>query len=87
MVDTIWIAFGCGLLIGSMFGILCLGLVSLNRDNKHRDELDITNGRVADLELQRKLLKGEIFRLTKNYKPRKPQPRKRRNYKKNNSKK
>ena len=58
MVDTVWIAFGCGLLIGSMFGILCLGLVSINRDNKHRDELEIANGRVADLELQRKLLKN-----------------------------
>jgi len=28
--------------------------------------------------LQRKLLKGEIFRMSKNYKPRKPQPRNRR---------
>tara|TARA_R100000005_G_C4922133_1_gene154926 strand:+ start:203 stop:472 length:270 start_codon:yes stop_codon:yes gene_type:complete len=83
----VWIAFGCGLLIGSCLGILCLGLVGLNRTTRLWDELDISNNRVEELEAQRELLKQEIFRLTKNYKPRKPQPRLRRNLKKNNKKK
>lgn len=82
MIDTIWVAFSCGLLIGTVSGMTLLGLVSLNRRNDLYDKLDEKDGRIEELTTTRKLLKEEIFRLTKNYKPRKPQPRKRRNYKK-----
>ena len=82
----VWIAFACGLLIGSLLGTLCLGLVGLNRTTRLWDELDIANNRVEELTQQRQLLKEEIFRLGKNYKPRKPQPRLRRNLHKNNKK-
>lgn len=78
----VWIAFGCGLIIGSCLGVGALGLVQLNRRNDLYDKLDEKDGRIEDLTTTRTLLKEEIFRLTKNYKPRKPQPRKRRNYKK-----
>ena len=87
MIENVWIAFLCGLLIGGFGGVIALSLVILNKDNKLRDIIDEKEGRINDLELQRKLLKGEIFRMSKNYKPRKPQPRKRRNYKKNQPKK
>jgi hypothetical protein len=83
MIETVWIAFACGLVIGSSVGILLLALVSTG---KHED-LQRDNDR---LRQTRQLLKEEIFRIEKNYKPRKPQPRyKRRNYnqKKNNQKK
>ena len=83
----VWIAFACGLLIGSVLGIGAISLVQINRTTRLWDELDISNNRVEELEAQRTLLKEEIFRLTKNYKPRKPQPRLRRNLKKNNKKK
>ena len=43
----VWIAFACGLLIGSLLGTLCLGLVGLNRTTRLWDELDIANNRVA----------------------------------------
>ena len=49
-------------------------------------ELQDANDRIQELTTLREILKGEIFRLSKNYKPRKPQPRKRRNYKKNRTK-
>ena len=87
MIENVWIAFLCGLLIGGFGGVIALSLVILNKDNKLRDIIDEKEGRINDLELQRKLLKGEIFRMSKNYKPRKPQPRLRRNMKKNNRKK
>ena len=77
MIDTIWVAFSCGLLIGTVSGMTLLGLVSLNRRNDLYDKLDEKDGRIEELTTTRKLLKEEIFRLTKNYKP-----RKRRNYKK-----
>ena len=83
----IWIAFACGLLIGSCLGIGAISLVQINRTTRLWDELDVANNRVDELTQQRQLLKEEIFRLTKNYKPRKPQPRLRRNLKKNNKKK
>lgn len=80
-MEPIWIAFACGLFIGSCLGFLILGLVSINKDNKLRDELYDMDSRVGDLLAQRQLLKEEIFRLTKKVKP---QPRKkyRRPYKK-----
>tara|TARA_B100002019_G_C21231782_1_gene580461 strand:+ start:656 stop:931 length:276 start_codon:yes stop_codon:yes gene_type:complete len=86
MIENVWIAFLSGMIIGSMFGILCFSIVLINRDNKLKDEIGDAESRINDLELQRKLLKGEIFRLTKNYKPRKPQPRLKRNLNKNQKK-
>jgi len=83
----VWIAFGCGLLIGGVLGIGAISLVQINRTTRLWDELDIANNRVDELTQQRTLLKEEIFRLTKNYKPRKPQPRLRRNLNKNTKKK
>jgi hypothetical protein len=83
----IWIAFACGLLIGSCLGIGAISLVQINRTTRLWDELDVANNRVDELTQQRQLLKEEIFRLTKNYKPRKPQPRLRRNLNKNKNKK
>ena len=58
----------------------------MNKDNKLMIELQDANDRIQELTTLREILKGEIFRLSKNYKPRKPQPRKRRNYKKNRTK-
>ena len=52
----VWIAFGCGLLIGSVLGTLCLGLVGLNRTTRLWDELDIANNRVEELTQQRQFL-------------------------------
>ena len=81
MIENVWIAFACGLIIGGSLGILVLALLSAGKT----EELYRDNER---LRQTRQLLKEEIFRIDKNYKPRKPQPRKRRrNYKKNNQKK
>ena len=81
MIETVWIAFACGLVIGSCLGILTLALIIAGKN----EDLQRDNER---LRQTRQLLKEEIFRIEKNYKPRKPQPRKRRrNYKKNNQKK
>ena len=71
MIESVWIAFACGLVIGGCLGVLILALVSAG---KH-DDLQRDNDR---LRQTRQLLKEEIFRLGKQYKPRKPQPRKRR---------
>tara|TARA_Y100001938_G_scaffold127568_1_gene180554 strand:+ start:36 stop:302 length:267 start_codon:yes stop_codon:yes gene_type:complete len=87
MIENVWIAFLSGMIIGAVCGVLCFCIVLINRDTKLRDTIDEKESRINDLELQRKLLKSEIFRMSKNYKPRKPQPRKRRNYKKNHPKK
>ena len=87
MIENVWIAFLSGMIIGGVCGILSFSIVLINRDNRLKDELGDAESRIKDLELQRKLLKSEIFRMSKNYKPRKPQPRKRRNYKKNQQKK
>ena len=86
-MEPVWIAFACGLFIGSCLGILIIGLFQINRTTRLWDELDIANNRVEELTQQRTLLKEEIFRLTKNYKPRKPQPRLRRNLHNNKKKK
>jgi len=81
MIESVWIAFACGLFIGSCLGVLTLALISAGKS----EELMRDNER---LRQTRQLLKEEIFRIEKNYKPRKPQPRRRRkNYKKNNHKK
>ena len=85
-MEPVWIAFACGLFIGICLGVLIIGLVQINRTTRLWDELDIANNRVDELTQQRQLLKEEIFRLTKNYKPRKPQPRLKRNLHKNNKK-
>jgi len=87
MIENVWIAFLSGMIIGGVCGILSFSIVLINRDNRLKDELGDAESRIKDLELQRKLLKSEIFRMSKNYKPRKPQPRLRRNLKKNNKKK
>jgi uncharacterized membrane-anchored protein YhcB (DUF1043 family) len=79
-MEAVWIAFSCGIFLGMVLGVLILGLVSINRDNKLRDDIMDLNGEIDDLRTQRELLKKEIFRLTKRGKP---QPRKRRPYKKN----
>jgi len=75
MIETVWIAFGCGTIIGVILGGLSMGLWTLQSAEAKNDEID-------RLRTTRHLLKEEIFRLEKNYKPRKPQPRKKR-YKKN----
>jgi len=81
MIESVWIAFACGLIIGSSIGVLGLALVSAGKN----EDLQRDNER---LRQTRQLLKEEIFRIEKNYKPRKPQPRKRRrNYNKNFPKK
>ena len=69
-----------GIILGCMGGVLGLSLFQV------RNVADL-KAEIRDLRLQRQLLKEEIFRLSKNYKPRKPQPRLRRNFKKNNRKK
>ena len=86
MMEPVWIAFSCGIFLGNCIGVLGLGLLYLNKDNKLMIELQDANDRIQELTTLREILKGEIFRLSKNYKPRKPQPRKRRNYKKNRTK-
>ena len=81
MIESVWIAFACGLVIGGCLGVLTLALVSAGKN----EDLQRDNER---LRQTRQLLKEEIFRIEKNYKPRKPQPRKRRrNYNKNFPKK
>ena len=79
MIESAWIAFGCGLLIGSCLGVLVLGFVNINRDSRQRDQVIELDNRVEELLAQRTALKQEIFRVTKKSKL---QPRKRRPYKK-----
>ena len=81
-MEPVWIAFSCGIFLGCCVGVLALGLLSLNRDNKLMMELNDANDRIQELTSVRQILKEEIFRMENNYKLRKPQPRKRRNYKK-----
>ncbi len=64
MIESVWIAFACGLFIGSCLGILGLALISAGKS----EELMRDNER---LRQTRQLLKEEIFRIEKNYKPRK----------------
>ena len=81
-MEPVWIAFSCGIFLGTCVGVLGLGLSQLSRDNKLMIDLQDANDRIQELTSIRQILKEEIFRLSKNYKPRKPQPRKRRNHKK-----
>ena len=81
-MEPVWIAFSCGIFLGTCVGVLGLGLLQLSRDNKLMIDLQDANDRIQELTSIRQILKEEIFRLSKNYKPRKPQPRKRRNQKK-----
>ena len=61
-----------GLMLGSIGGVIGLSLFQV------RNVADL-KAEIRDLRLQRKLLKEEVFRLTKRGKP---APRKRRNWKK-----
>ena len=79
-MEPVWIAFSCGIFLGTCVGVLGLGLLQLSRDNKLMIDLQDANDRIQELTSIRQILKEEIFRLSKNYKPRKPQPRKRRNH-------
>ena len=81
-MEPVWIAFSCGIFLGTCVGVLGLGLLQLSRDNKLMIDLQDANDRIQELTSIRQILKEEIFRLSKNYKPRKPQTRKRRNHKK-----
>jgi|5B_taG_2_1085324.scaffolds.fasta_scaffold190171_2 hypothetical protein len=76
MTDVLWVLVG--IIIGSIGGVLGISLVSAGRFEDKEKE-------IQDLRTQRELLKEEIFRLSKNYKPRKPQPRKKRYYKPRNN--
>ena len=67
MIDNVWIAFLSGMIVGSSVGIMAFAISLINKDNTLRDTIDENEGRINDLELQRKLLKGEIFRMSKNY--------------------
>ena len=63
--------FIIGVLIGSSFGIMSYAFLTLRKYGEMEDE-------IQRLRATRQILKEEIFRMEKNYKPRKPQPRKRR---------
>ena len=66
-----------GIMLGSIGGFLALGLFVGPKMKDYEQEID-------ELRLQRQLLKGEIERISKRVKP---QPRKRRNWKKKPTKK
>ena len=61
-----------GIMLGSIGGVMALLLFTGPRLREYASE-------ISDLRLQRQLLKGEIERISKRGKP---QPRKRRNWKK-----
>ena len=79
MIDVLWVFVG--IIIGAIGGVLAISLVSAGRlEDKEKE--------IQDLRTQRKLLKQEIFRLSKPNRG-KPQPRKKRvrqNYKQGNPK-
>ena len=56
MIETVWIAFGCGTIIGVILGGLSMGLWTLQKAEEKNDEID-------RLRTSRHLLKEEIFRL------------------------
>ena len=37
-MEAVWIAFACGIFIGLVLGVLFLGLVSINKENKWKSE-------------------------------------------------
>jgi len=54
MIESVWIAFACGLVIGSCLGILTLALVGAGKtEDLYRDN--------ERLRQTRQLLKEEIF--------------------------
>ena len=61
--------FIIGVLIGSSFGIMSYAFLTLRKYGEMEDE-------IQRLRATRQILKEEIFRLEKNYKPTKPTPRK-----------
>ena len=63
MMEPVWIAFSCGIFLGTCIGVLGLGLLYLNKDNKLMIELQDANDRIQELTTLREILKGEIFRL------------------------
>ena len=74
MIETAeWVLIG--VLIGSPIGFIISSVLT-------SDKMEDLDTEVQDLRTQRQLLKEEIFRLSKS---RKPQPRKKRNYCKENS--
>ena len=60
-----------GVFLGTSFGIMSYAFLTLRKYGEMEDE-------IQRLRATRQILKEEIFRMEKNYKPRKPQPRKRR---------
>jgi len=66
-----------GIMLGGLGGIMALSMFTGPRLRDYESE-------ISDLRLQRQLLKGEIERISKRGKP---QPRKRRNWKKKPTKK
>ena len=76
MIETAeWVLIG--VLIGSPIGFIISSVLT-------SDKMEDLDTEVQDLRTQRQLLKEEIFRLSKS---RKPQPRKKRNYKPSNTRK
>ena len=58
-----------GVLLGSSFGLMSYAFLTLRKYGEMEDE-------IQRLRATRQILKEEIFRLEKNYKPTKPTPRK-----------
>ena len=46
MMEPVWIAFSCGIFLGTCIGVLGLGLLYLNKDNKLMIELQDANDRI-----------------------------------------
>ena len=58
-----------GVFVGTSFGIMSYAFLTLRKYGEMEDE-------IQRLRATRQILKEEIFRLEKNYKPTKPTPRK-----------
>ena len=58
-----------GIFVGTSFGIMSYAFLTLRKYGEMDDE-------IQRLRATRQILKEEIFRLEKNYKPTKPTPRK-----------
>ena len=54
MIEPVWVAFGCGLFIGSALGVLLFALFTAGKAGDYESE-------IRDLRVQRQLLKEEIF--------------------------
>ena len=68
-----------GIILGSIGGVIGLGLFQVNRVADLRATITDLQDELDDLNFKNKILKGENKRLSKRGKP---QPRKRRNWKK-----